>query len=423
VPAGHDWEPDPVELAAILGRGRDLVKETPVFTSGTLSRRCGGDVRLKAENLQRTGSFKLRGTTAKLAALGDAACRGVVAGSAGNHGQALAYAARARSVPCTIFMPVDAAVSKVEAVAGFGAEVRLGGSTVDECVAAATELSRAEGLCLVHPFDDLDIVKGQAGLGVELAEQVPDLARVVVPVGGGGLISGVAAALAALRPEVEVLGVQAASCASLRASLAAGEPIAAERATTIADGIAVKRPGDLTLALIERWVGAVAEVDDEAIAAAMVLLVERAKLVTEGAGAAAVAALLCGVVEPAREGATVAVLSGGNVDAGVLAGVMDRAQTRAGRRLRLFTRISDRPGALAGLLAAVAGGGGNVIEVSHVRGGIELGVGQTGVELMVAVRGPDFAENLIRELGSSGYDVGFGSEIDLPQSPSAEWTA
>ncbi len=406
---GHHWEPDPVELAAILKRGRDLVKETPVFTSGTLSRRCGGAIRLKAENLQRTGSFKLRGTTAKLAALGDGACRGVVAGSAGNHGQALAYAARARGVPCTIFMPVDAAVSKVEAVAGFDAQVRLEGATVDECVAAATELARTEGLCLIHPFDDLDIVKGQAGLGVELAEQVPDLARVIVPVGGGGLISGVAAALAVLRPEVEVIGVQAAGCAPLRPSLAAGEAIAAEHASTIADGIAVKRPGDLNLALIGRWVDAIAEVDDEAIAAAMVLMVERAKLVTEGAGAAAVAALLSGAVEPASEGATVAVLSGGNVDASVLAGVIDRAQTRAGRRLRLFTRISDRPGALAGLLAAVAGAGGNVIEVTHVRGGVELSVAETGVEILLECRSAAAARSLQARLGEAGYPL---SELD-----------
>lgn len=399
------WEPDPAELRRVREESRDVVKETPVFSFGALSRRCGGQVFLKAENLQRTGSFKLRGTAAKLRADPAAAARGVVAGSAGNHGQALAYAARARGIPCTIFMPVEAAVSKVEAAAAFGAEVRSEGTSVDDAVAAARRLAAEEGLLFVHPFDDLDIVKGQAGVGVEIAAQVPDVARVVVPVGGGGLAGGVAAALKSGCPEVEIVGVQAAGCASLRTSLAEGRPEAVDAPSTIADGIAVKRPGELTFALMERWLDDLAEVDDDAIAAAMVFLVERAKLVTEGAGAVAVAALATGAVAPAPSGATVAVLSGGNVDADVLAGAINRALTGVGRRVRFFTRIRDRPGSLAALLEQVAAAGGNVLDVTHVRDGVSLHVDETGVELLVECRGVAAGRRLLDEMRGAGYPV------------------
>ena len=399
------WQPDLAELRGIREDSRDVVKETPVFSFGALSRRCGGEVFLKAENLQRTGSFKLRGTTAKLRADPDAAARGVVTGSAGNHGQALAYAARARGIPCTIFMPVEAAVSKIEAVTAFGAEVRSEGTSVDDCIAAARRLAAEEGLLFVHPFDDLDIVKGQAGVGLEIAAQVPDLARVVVPVGGGGLISGVAAAIRTERPEVEIVGVQAAGCASLRTSLVEGHPETVTAPSTIADGIAVKRPGELTFVLIERWLDDLAEVDDDAIAAAMVFLVERAKLVTEGAGAVAVAALTTGAVAPAPSGATVAILSGGNVDANVLGTALIRAQTGAGRRVRLFTRISDRPGGLAGLLGQVAAAGGNLLDVTHVRDGVSLHVHETGVELLVECRSIEARRRLLDEMRAAGYPV------------------
>jgi threonine dehydratase len=398
------WQPDLVELRRIHAASRDLVKETPVFSFGELSRRCGGRVFLKAENLQRTGSFKLRGTSAKLRP-GVPPPRGVVAGSAGNHGQALAYAARARGIPCTVFMPVEAAVSKVDAVTAFGATVRPQGSSVDDCVAAARRLAEEEGLLFVHPFDDHEIVAGQAGVGLELLEQVPDLAKVLVPVGGGGLVSGVAAAIKSELPEVEVVGVQAKGCASLRPSLAAHAPVTVEEPSTIADGIAVKRPGELTLRLIERWVDDLAEVDDDAIAAAMVLLVERAKLVTEGAGAVAIAALDSGAVIPARDGATVALLSGGNVDPNVLASAINRALTSAGRRVRVFTRISDRPGGLAGLLQTVAAAGGNVLDVTHVRDGVALHLDETGVELLVECRSEAAKRELLAALRGSGYPV------------------
>jgi threonine dehydratase len=399
------WRPDLDELRRIHAASSRLVKATPVFSLGELSRRCGGEIAVKAECMQRTGSFKLRGTSAKLANRSPDDCPGVVAGSAGNHGQALAYAARALGIPCTIFMPGDAPVSKVDAVTAFGAEVRTQAGSVDDCVDAARRFSEEADMLFVHPFDDLDVIKGQAGLGIELHEQVPDLARVIVPVGGGGLISGVAAALSELRPEVEIVGVQAAGCASFQASLRAGEPRTVSEPSTIADGIAVKRPGELTFGLVQRWVEEMAVVDDDAIAAAMVLLIERGKLVTEGAGASSVAALMTGAVTPAPSGTTVAVLSGGNVDPSVLAAIINRHQTGIGRRTRIFSRISDQPGGLVDFLQNVAASGGNVLDVTHVRDGVALHVNETGVEILVESRSEDDRESLIARLRSSGYEV------------------
>jgi threonine dehydratase len=400
-----NWEPRLDELRRMRAASAALVKETPVFTLGALSRICGGRVAIKVESMQRTGSFKLRGALAKLTRSAADDCPGVLAGSAGNHGQALAYAARARGIPCKVFMPDDAAVSKVAAVTGFGAEVRMTPGTVDDCVDAARRLAEDEGLLFVHPFDDLDVIEGQAGLGIELCEQVPDLARVIVPVGGGGLISGVAAAVRALRPEVEVFGVQAAACPSIEASVREGGPRAVPVHSTIADGIAVKRPGEITFDLIERWVDGVETVDDDAIAAAIVLLIERGKLVVEGAGAVGVAALMTGAISPSESGTTVAVLSGGNVDASVLATVINRHQTGIGRRSRVFSRISDRPGGLVDFLQNVAAAGGNVLDVTHVRDGVPLHLRETGVEVVIESRGEEHREDLLARLRSSGYEV------------------
>ena len=403
--AAASWEPQLEELEAIRRASAEAVKETPVFSFGELSRRSGGRVVVKAENLQRTGSFKLRGALAKLRGPEAEGCRGVVAASAGNHGQALAYAARARGLPCTVFMPLGAAVSKLDAVEAFGGEVRQLGTSIDEGLAAAQELAREERLLFVHPFNDLEIVKGQSGLGLELAEQVPGLEQVIVPVGGGGLLCGVAAALQATKPRVRVIGVQAEGCAPFASSLRSGRAEVVEAPSTIADGIAVKRPGELTLALAERWVEEIVVVDDDAIAEAMVLLAERAKLVVEGAGAVGVAALLSGAVAPAAEGTTAVVLSGGNVDAHILAGVINRHQTGIGRRTRVFTRVSDRPGGLAELLAIVAGAGGNVLDLIHVRDGVSLDVQQTGVELVVETRNASHRADLVGRIEAAGYQV------------------
>ena len=394
----------PERIRRARGAGADLVRRTPTLTSRSLSDRVGGTILLKAENLQRTGSFKLRGALAKIESLEDGAS-GVVAGSAGNHAQSLAYAARARGLDCEVFMPAGASLSKMDAAASSGAQVRLGGESVDECVEMARARAAEAGLAFVHPFDDLDVVAGQATLGLELLEDVPDLAKVVVPVGGGGLVSGIALAVKAQLPEVEIVGVQVESCAPYPDSLASGRAVTAQAVPTIADGIAIKTPGELTLPLVRRHVDEVVVVADDDVAEAAILLLERAKLVVEGAGAVGVAALLEGVVEPASSGSTVAVLSGGNIDSGLLVAIGRRHETEAGRRLRLFTRVADRPGALAGLLTCLGGAGANVIDVKHVREGVDLHVRETGVDLVLETRGPEHAEALLALLAEEGYDA------------------
>jgi threonine dehydratase len=384
--------------------GAGVVNLTPVLSSGILSERAGGTVALKAENLQRTGSFKLRGALAKLAAVGDACAGGVVAASAGNHGQAVAFAARARGVPCLVFMPEGAPIQKVESTRGLGAEVEMIGMTVDEALEAA--LARAaedEHLVFVHPFDDPDVIAGQGTLGLELLEQVPDLAKVVVPVGGGGLVSGVAIALKSERPEIEVTGVQVESCAPMQASLAAGKPVAVRSAVTIADGIAVKRPGELTLQLIDRWVDDLVAVDEDEVAEAMVFLLERTKLVVEGAGAVGVAALVAGRVRPAVRGTTVAILSGGNVDAGLLAEVARRHESQAGRRLVMLLHLPDRPGSLAQLLLLVGELGANLLDVEHIREGFDLHMRETAVQLVLETRSRAHADQVTRVVREAGY--------------------
>jgi threonine dehydratase len=381
-----------------------LARRTPVLSSRTISERAGGIVALKAENLQRSGSFKVRGAAAKLAALGpEGRARGVVCASAGNHAQAVAAAAREYGIPCEVYVPLDAPLAKVDAAAGQGAIVHAGGGSVDECVELARERAARDGLAFVHPFDDPDVVAGQGSLGLELLEDVPDLARVVIPVGGGGLCSGTAIAIKATRPEVEVIGVQVAACAPYPESLRRGEPVPADSTLTIADGIAVKHPGELTLELLRRHVDEIVVVGEDETAAAMVLLMERGKLVVEGAGAVGVAALLGGQVAAAPEGTTIAVLSGGNVDAGLLAAAARRAETEAGRRLVLLTRVADRPGNLARLLDCVAGTGANIVDVAHVREGLDLHVRETAIELVLETRGTGHAERVVASLRDEGY--------------------
>jgi threonine dehydratase len=383
-----------------------VARPTPVVSSRTLTERAGGVVALKAENLQRTGSFKVRGAAAKLAALGEAGrVRGVVAASAGNHAQGVACAAAALGVHCEVFVPGDAPLAKVEAAREQGATVHVGGAAVDECLAAAQERAQASGLAFVHPFDDPDVVAGQGSVGLELLEQVEGLARVVVPVGGGGLASGIAIAVKSARPEVEVVGVQAAACAPYPESLRRGEPVPVDSSLTIADGIAVKRPGELTLGLLGRWLDGMAVVAEEETAEAMVLLMERCKLVVEGAGAVSVAALVGGQVAPAPRGTTVALLSGGNVDPGLLATIARRHETEAGRRLVLLTRVPDRPGSLHRLLGRLAETGANVVDVAHVREGLDLHVRETAVELVLETRGHDHRDAVLAALGDAGYEA------------------
>ncbi len=380
-----------------------VARHTPLLTTRSLSERCGGQIVLKAESLQRTGSFKLRGAVHKISRLGPVP--GVVAGSAGNHGQSLAYAARAQGIPCEVFMPADAPVAKAAAVQAFGGTVNIGGESVDACVAAARERAAETGAGFVHPFDDADVILGQATLGLELLEDVPDLAAVVVPVGGGGLISGIAGVVKAANPSARVIGVQVDACAPFPDSVAAGAPVPCASRATIADGIAIKRPGELTLPLVQRWVDQLVVVGEDDVADAMVWLLERSKLVVEGGGAVGVAALMSGQVTPARTGRTVIVLSGGNVDAGLLAAIAQRHETLAGRRLRLFTTISDRPGGLAGLLTKIAQAGGNVVHADHVREAVPLHVRETGVEIALETRGSDHSAAIVSALESAGYTV------------------
>ncbi|MGH2866194.1 MAG: threonine ammonia-lyase [Solirubrobacteraceae bacterium] len=401
---------DAVERRIVAGDAADarrvvatLARETPLLSSRSLSDGCGGQVLLKAENLQRTGSFKLRGALHKISRLGHPP--GVVAGSAGNHGQSLAYAARAQAIPCRVFMPREAAVAKVAAVQAFGGEVILGGDSVDECVAAALERAAETGAEFVHPFDDPDVILGQATLGLELLEHVPDLAAVVVPVGGGGLISGVAGVIKSVRPQVRVTGVQVSACAPFPESLVASAPVPFAARATIADGIAIKRPGEITLSLVQRWVDELVVVEEDEVADAMVWLLERSKLVVEGGGAVGIAALLAGRVTPAADGSTVIVLSGGNVDAGLLAAIAHRHETTAGRRLRLFTRISDRPGGLAALLTTIAQAGGNIVQADHVREAVPLHVRETGVEIALETRGAEHGAEIVSALAAAGYSV------------------
>jgi threonine dehydratase len=304
-----------------------------------------------------------------------------------------------------VFVPTDAPLAKVEAARGQGATIHIGGDSVDDCLAAAHKRASEGGLAFVHPFDDPQVVAGQGSLGLELLEEVPDLAKVVVPVGGGGLCSGVAIAIKSTRPEVEVVGVQAAACAPYPESLRRGEPVPATSALTIADGIAVKHPGALTLDLLGRWTDEVVAVGEDETAEAMVVLMERCKLVVEGAGAVGVAALLGGHVRAAESGTTVAVLSGGNVDPGLLASIARRHETVAGRRLVLLTRVPDRPGNLANLLACVASEGANIVDVTHVREGLGLHVRETAVELVLETRGHDHAEAVVAAMRAAGYDT------------------
>jgi threonine dehydratase len=393
---------DDISHAAEAGAG--IVRMTPVLTSGSLTEVAGAPVVLKAENLQRTGSFKLRGALAKIAALGDDCAAGVVTASAGNHGQALAYAARARGIRCVVFMPEQAAISKVEAATALGATVHLTGATVAESLAAARTVGEAEGLALVHPFDDPVVIAGQGTLGLELLEQAPGgPLTVIVPIGGGGLASGVAIALKSGRPRVRVVGVQVENCAPFAESLKAGRPVTVDPALTIADGIAVKRPGSVTLPLIERWVDQLVTVGEDEVAEAMVFLLERAKLVVEGAGAVGVAALLAGRLGAAPDGTIAVILSGGNVDAGLLGEIVRRHESQIGRRLVMLARVSDRPGSLARLLTLVAEHEANLLDVIHIREGFDLHVRETVVQLVLETRGQSHAEQVRGAIRDAGY--------------------
>jgi threonine dehydratase len=393
-----------VEDAARLIAGQ--VRETPLLAAGELSRRVGARVLLKAENLQVTGSFKARGAVNVVRRLPQEALRaGVVAASAGNHAQAVAYAARDAGARAVLVMPEGAPLAKVAAVRQYGGEVRLHGGTYDDAQAEARRLAEEDGQTLVHAFDAPDVVAGQGTVGLELARDAPEVRLVVLPLGGGGLAAGVALAIKGRLPDVRVVGVQAEACAPYIDSLAAHRPIGARSANTICDGIAVKRPGDFTLPLVERYVDEVVTVSDDEVAQAMVLLLERSKLVVEGAGAVAVAALMQGRVEAPDSGEVCAVLSGGNVDASLLSECIRLGETAAGRRMVLSTVVPDRPGALARLLRVVADHGGNVVDVEHLRDGIDIHLRETAVKLVLQTPGPDANQEILDAARAEGFSV------------------
>jgi threonine dehydratase len=386
----------------------DLVDEVAIRTSMEESRWLqtivGGPVLLKCENLQRTGSFKIRGAYVRLSRLTpEERARGVVAASAGNHAQGVALAAQLLGIHATVFMPVGAPIPKINATKGYGAEVRFEGEYLTQALTAAKEFADTKGAVFIHPFDHPDIVAGQGTCGLEILEQAPEAATVLVPTGGGGLLAGIALAVKSKRPDVRVIGVQAEEAAAYPESLRAGSPVALERMTTMADGIAVACPGDVPFAAIQEHVDEVVTVSEESMSQALVLLLERAKLVVEPSGAAAVAAIMDNPHAFATP--TVAVLSGGNVDPLLLGNLIRHGMASSGRYLNLRCVIPDRPGGLAQLLAELADVGANVLEVSHERTSISLNVGEVEVRLQLETKGADHAADVVNRLREHGYHV------------------
>jgi threonine dehydratase len=379
--------PTLADIQAARERLRGIAEETPIYLSETFSRRCGREVRLKAENLQRTGAFKIRGAVNRLSMLTpEERAAGVVAASAGNHGQAVAWASRELGVRARIFVPVTAPMAKIEACRNYGAETEMVGADFEDALDAARTYVEQTGGTFIHPYEDQLVIAGQGTIGLELLEQEPDVGTVLIPVGGGGLALGIAIALRALRPEVRLVGV--------RAGL---------EGYTIADGIAVKVPSDFTMPLLDELLDDMVSVTDDEISEAIVLLLERAKLVVEGAGAVGVAALLAG--KAGSGGTAIPILSGGNIDATMLISVMRHGLTAAGRYLVVRTQLADRPGELIKLLSLVAEERGNVISVEHHREGMDIPVSETEVELTLVTRDEEHCQQLLSAMAERGYTV------------------
>jgi threonine dehydratase len=383
-----------------------IMLQTPVLHSRVLSERIGGPVHLKCENLQRTGSFKARGAYVRISRLPEAERdRGVVAASAGNHGQGVAFAADMLGAKATVVMPEGAPLPKIEATKSYGAEVILHGTTVEHALAKAKELAAEHGSIFIHPFEHPDVVLGQGTVGLEIIEQCPDVRTITMPVGGGGLAAGIAIAAKGTTPAIRVIGAQADAVAAFPPSFAAGQPVTVTSGATMADGIAVARPGELAFAVLAEFADRVVTASEESLSRALLLCLERSKQVVEPAGAAAVAALL---EHPrAFEPPVVAVLSGGNIDPLLLSKVLRHGLAAAGRYLTFRCRLPDRPGALATLLAEVAGLGANVLDVVHERVTPGLHVGEVEVLLQVETRGPGHCDNVIGQLRESGYKLSF----------------
>ncbi|RPA12111.1 threonine ammonia-lyase [Gordonia sp. OPL2] len=379
-----------------------VMRRTPMIASRVLSERGDCEVWLKCENLQRTGSFKPRGAYNRISRLSaDERARGVVAASAGNHAQGVAWSATQLGISSRVYMPRGAALPKIAATKAYGAEVILDGSTVDEALVAAQAFADETGAVLIHPFDHPDIVAGQATVGAEILEQMPDVDAIVVPLGGGGLLAGIAAAVKQRRPEVTIVGVQAAQAAAWPQSLADGHPVALTAMNTMADGIAVARPGDVPFAHISELVDSIVTVSEEALSTALLLMLERAKLVVEPAGAAAVAALTTGTLE--LSGKVCVVVSGGNIDPLLLSHVTTHGLTAAGRFLTVTATVSDRPGGLIALLELLRDRGASVVDVVHSRVADDLYLDEVQVTVSVETRGPEHQREVRRALSDAGF--------------------
>ncbi|MFZ2172561.1 MAG: threonine ammonia-lyase [Rhodococcus sp. (in: high G+C Gram-positive bacteria)] len=384
-----------------------VIRRTPVIASRVLSERSGHEVSLKCENLQRTGSFKPRGAYNRIANLSaEERVRGVVAASAGNHAQGVAWAATELGISSTVFMPTGAALPKLVATKAYGATVHLTGDTVDDALVAAQEFAAKTGAVLIHPFDHVDIVAGQGTVGLEILEQEPDVGTIIVPTGGGGLLAGIAAAVSERKPDVRIIGVQAEQAAAWPRSLAEGHPVALDRMSTMADGIAVGRPGDIPFVHVAAQVDAIVTVTEDALSRALLLGIERAKLIVEPAGAAAMAALIgCATDELGLTGKVCAVLSGGNIDPLVLTHVVNHGLRAAGRYLGVHVTIPDRPGGLVALLGVVSANGASVVDVVHSRTRKALALDEVEVFLTVETRGPGHRQDLLDAFDTAGYVV------------------
>ncbi|MEU6854426.1 threonine ammonia-lyase [Actinacidiphila alni] len=381
-----------------------VARITAMEGSRHLSSLVGAPVHLKCENLQRTGSFKIRGAYVRIAGLSpEERAAGVVAASAGNHAQGVALAASLLGVRSTVFMPVGAPLPKVAATRDYGAEVRLHGAVVDETLRAAIAYAEETGAVFIHPFDHPDIIAGQGTVGLEILEQCPEVGTIVVGIGGGGLAAGLALAVKALRPDVRIVGVQAAGAAAYPPSLAVGRPVALGSVATMADGIMVGRPGDIPFALVRDLVDEIVTVSEDQLSSALLLCLERAKLVVEPAGASPVAALLA--APEVLRGPVVAVLSGGNVDPLLMQRILRHGMSAAGRYLSLRLRLTDRPGALATLLGVLSLADANVLDVSHVRTDPRLGLTEAEVEVHLETKGPEHCVAVGEALENAGYTV------------------
>ena len=381
-----------------------IIHITPLQYSYTLSEWTSHPIYLKCENFQKTGAFKVRGAYFKLSQLSDTEKeKGVIACSAGNHAQGVAYAASKLGIEATVVMPEFASISKIEATKGYGGKVLLHGRTFDEAQEKALEVSRETGKIFISPYDDLDVIAGQGTIGLEVLEQLPEVDMIIVPIGGGGLISGIASAIKTIKPKVKVVGVQTKSFPSMYNAIAKGKVELETSYETIADGIAVKKPGKLTLEIISELVDDIVLVEEEEIASAILFLLERCKMIVEGAGAVGIAAIMYNKV--LLKGNAVAILSGGNIDVNLISTIIERGLTKSGRRLRFITTIPDRPGELNKLLSIIAYVKANIISIHHERLNPILPIGSVEVEISIETRSKEHSEEVISSIMSSGYKV------------------